>query len=84
MRYRKFTAAPSRLIPSAALLLATTLGGCVGYSGYPSADNGYNYPSGYYAGHPRTYSTSYGYHPYYSPDYGRYNETYYSRGSGGN
>ena len=81
MRYPKFTAAPSRLIAIAALLLVTALGGCVGYSGYPSGDNGYNYR---YAAYPRTYNTSYGYHPYYSPDYGRYNETYYSRGSGGN
>jgi hypothetical protein len=73
-----FTAARSRLIPIATLLLATALGGCVGYSGYPSGDNGYNYSSGYYAGYPRTYNTSYGYRPHYSSDYGRYNDTYYS------
>ena len=84
MRHAMFTAARSRLIPIAMLLLATALGGCVGYSGYPSGDNGYNYPSGYYAGHPRTYNTSYGYRPYYSSDYGRYNDTYYSRGIIGN
>jgi hypothetical protein len=90
MRYPKFTAAPSRLIPIPALLLATALGGCVGYSGYPSGDNGYNYRGSRYAAYPhaaypRTYNTAYGYHPYYSPDYARYNDTYYySRGSSGN
>src|ERR1700722_16471046 len=72
-----------RLIPFAALLLATALGGCVGYTGYPSRDNGHNYPSGDYAGYPRTYSTSYSYHPYYPPEYSRYNATYESRGGGG-
>ena len=80
----KFTAARSRLLPLAALLLATALGGCIGYGGYPPRDNGYNYPSSYYAGYPRTYNTSYGNRPYYSPDYGRYNDNYYSRGSNGN
>ena len=85
MRYPKFTAAPSRLIPIAALLLVTALGGCVGYSGYPSGDNGYKYPSSRYAAYPRTYNASYGYHPYYSPDYGQYSDTYYyNRGSSGN
>jgi hypothetical protein len=85
MRYPKFTAAPSRPVPIAALVLVTALGGCVGYSGYPSGDNGYNYPSSHYAAYQRTYNTSYGYHPYYSPDYARYNDTYnYSRGSSGN
>ena len=68
-------------MPFAALLLATALGGCVGYTGYISGDNGYNYPSSYYAGYPRTYSTSYGYRPYYSPDYGRYNHNYEGGGS---
>jgi hypothetical protein len=63
--------------------LATARGGCVGYTRYPSRDNGYNYPSGYYAGYPRTYSTSYSYHPYYSPEYSSYNATYESRGGGG-
>jgi len=73
MQNPKFTAARSRLVPIAALVLATALGGCVGYSSYPSRDYGYSYPNGYYAGYPRTYTTSYGYRPYYSPDYGRYN-----------
>jgi hypothetical protein len=66
-----FTTARSRLMPLAALLLATALGGCVGYTGYPSGDYGYSYPTNYYAGHPRTYSNSYGYRPYYSSDYSR-------------
>ena len=69
MRYQRFTAAPTRLMPFAALLVATALGGCHGY--------GYNYPNGgYYAGYPRTYSASYGDRPYYSPEYQRYNDTY--------
>jgi hypothetical protein len=84
MQYPKFTAARSRLIPVVALLLATALGGCVGYTGYPSSDYSYSYPSGYYAGYPRTYSTTYNYHPYYSPEYNRYSGTYESRGGGGN
>ena len=74
MRYQQFTAAPTRLMPSAALLVATALGGC---AEYPSHGYGYNYPTaGYYAGHPRSYSASYGDRPYYSPEYQRYNDTY--------
>jgi hypothetical protein len=72
MRHAMFTTARSRLMPLAALLLATVLGGCVGYSSYPSRDYSYSYPSSYYAGYPRTYNGSYGYRPYYSPGYGRY------------
>jgi hypothetical protein len=75
MRHAMFTATRSRLIPIATLLVATALGGCLGYSGYPSGDN-----SGYYAGYPRAYSTSYSYRPYYSRDYGRYGRTYENRG----
>ena len=84
MRYQRFTAAPTRLMPFAALLVATALGGCVGYAEYPSHGYVYNYPSGYYASYPRTYSASYGYRPYYSPDYQRYNDTYERRGDGSN
>ena len=74
MRHPRCTAAPTRLMPFAALLVATALGGCVGYAEYPSQDYGYNYPSsGYYAGYPRTYSASYGDRRYYSPEYQRYN-----------
>jgi hypothetical protein len=72
MRHAMFTTVRSRLMPLAALLLATALGGCVGYSSYPSRDYSYSYPSSYYAGYPRTYNGSYGYRPYYSPGYGRY------------
>ena len=79
MRYPKFTEARRRLIPLVTLLLATALGGCIAYGGYPSSDYTYNYPSGYYAGYPRSYGTWYSYHPYYSPGYGRYNG-----GGGGN
>ena len=83
MQHAMFTTARSRLMPLAALLLATALGGCVGYSSYPSRDYSYSYPSSYYAGYPRTYGSSYGYRPYYSPDYGRYNRTYETGGAGG-
>jgi hypothetical protein len=81
MRYPKFTAARFPSMPIAALVATTALGGCVGYTDYPS--QGYsqtNYPSGYYAGYPRSYSTTYGYRPYYSPGYQRYNDTYGTRG----
>ena len=85
MRYQQFTAAPTRLMPFAALLVATALGGCAGYAEYPSHSYGYNYPTGgYYAGHPRSYSASYGDRPYYSPEYQRYNDTYERRGGGSN
>ena len=84
MRYPRFTAAPARMMPFAALLVATALGGCVGYTEYPSQGYSYNYPSGYYAGYPRAYNASYGYRPYYSPDYRRYNDTDEGRGGGSN
>jgi hypothetical protein len=90
MRYPKFVAARSHLKPLAALLLATALGGCLGYAGYPSRDYGYgnpnygysSYPSSYYAGYPQTYSTSYSYRPYYSPEYGRYGNANQNSGVG--
>ena len=41
MQHAMFTAARSRLLPLATLLLATALGGCVGYSSYPSRDYGW-------------------------------------------
>ena len=68
MRYFKSTAARTRLIPLAALLLATALGGCVGYAAYPSRDYGYSD----YSSHPGGYAYSHNYRPYYSPDYRRY------------
>jgi hypothetical protein len=84
MRFPRPTAAPTRLMPLAALMVATALGGCVGYAEQPSHGYGYNYPSGGdYTGYPRTYSASYGHRPYYSPDYQRYNETYERRDGGG-
>jgi hypothetical protein len=88
MRYPKFTTARRRLVPIAALLLAASLGGCVEYTGYPSADYGYSqpnyrhsepnygyssYPSSYYVGYPSAYSNSYNQRPYYSPYYGAHN-----------
>jgi hypothetical protein len=81
MRHGMFKTARSSLVPLAALLLATTLGGCVGYSSYPSTDYSYGYPSSYYASYPRTYNGSYGYRSYSSPDYGRYNRSYEARGT---
>lgn len=84
MRYPKFTTARIRSMPIAALLVATALGGCVGYSDYPSQGYSRNYPSGYDTGYQRSYSTSYGYRPYYSPDYQRYSDTYGTRGGGRN
>ena len=85
MRYPRFTTAPTQLLPIAALLVATALGGCVGYAEYPSHGYGYIYPNGgYYAGYPRTYSASYGDRPYYDPEYQRYNDTYERRGGGSN
>lgn len=72
MRYRMFAAPGSRLISLSALLLATALGGCVGYTGYPSQDYDYgspNYGQGspsysysnpnYGYGHPARYYTGY-------------------------
>ncbi len=75
MRYPTFTAAQNRLIPLA-LVVATALGGCVAYPGYPSSGYANGYPSGYNAGYARPYSTSYTYRPYYSPGYNRYNNNY--------
>jgi hypothetical protein len=61
MRYPKFTAARSYLKPLVTVLLATALGGCVGYASYPSSGYGYNYPNsysnGYYSDYP-SYSNS--------------------------
>jgi hypothetical protein len=60
MRYPKPLATRSHLKTLAALLLATALGGCVGYAGYPSSGYGHNYPNNYsndyYRGYPSTYS----------------------------
>jgi len=63
MRDPTFTVARSQLIPIVALLLATALGGCIAYTGYPSSNYGYNYSGGYYGGYPSTYTDSYNYRP---------------------
>jgi hypothetical protein len=63
MRHSKLAAAGSRLIPLTALLLATALGGCAGYTGYPSSNPAYNYSGGYYGGYPSSYNDSYNYRP---------------------
>jgi len=86
MQYPELTAVRGRVMPLAALLLATALGGCVGYAGYPSRDYGYSqpnygyssYPSSYYVG----YGNSYNQRPYYSSYYGRHNNAYQSSGGG--
>lgn len=74
MQHLKFTTARSRLIAITALLLATALGGCVAYTGYPSSNYSYSYPNGYYTEYPRTYTNAPAYRPFYSP-------TYYDNGS---
>ena len=77
MRYPEFIVIGNRLIPLTASALATALGGCVAYPGYPSSGYGYsgsgghpsaysyNYPSGY------SYSGSGGYRAAYSYNYPR-------------
>jgi hypothetical protein len=81
MRCQEFTAVRGRLIPLAALLLATALGGCVGYAGYPSRDYGYSQPnysySSYYPGYPANYTNSFNQRPYYFP-YSGHNNAYQS------
>jgi hypothetical protein len=87
MRYRNISASARRLIPLAGLLLATTLGGCVGYTGYPPAHYSYNYGyPGYYSGYPTNYGYSNNYEPGYLPYYStsRFNPSNpYPSGSGG-
>jgi hypothetical protein len=81
MRPKIITAARRRLVPLAALLFATALGGCVAYTGYPAAS--YAYPNSYYGGYPASYSTySYNYPRYYWPDYNGTFDTYRNGGSG--
>jgi hypothetical protein len=94
MRYPKFTATRSHLIPLAALLLATTLGGCYPYPGYPSNGYGANYPNGYstnygnnypggYYAYQRTPYNSNENRPFYSSDYNSTFNTYGTTGGGG-
>ena len=75
MRHRNISAA-RRLIPLTGLLLATTLGGCVAYTGYPPAGYSYNYgyPS-YYSGYPASYGYSYNSAPGYLPTIRRVTST---------
>jgi hypothetical protein len=84
MRYQQFTAARTRLIPVAALVLASALGGCVGYAGYPSRDYGYSQPNysygSYYPGYAVSYTNSYDQRPYYSPSYSGHNDAYQNGG----
>jgi hypothetical protein len=68
MLYSNPAAHRRRLIPLAAVLLATTLGGCIGYAGNPSRDYSY----GDYSGKPGAYAYSHNYRPYYSSGYSRY------------
>jgi hypothetical protein len=95
MPHSNFATVRSRLVPVAALLAATALGGCIAYSGYPSGYYGSNYPSGYYggnrpayaypaynAGYPSTYTNSYNQRPLYSPDYNSSFNTYENSGGG--
>jgi hypothetical protein len=94
--FSKSTTARRRLVPVAALLLATTLGGCVAYPGYPSGYYGYNNPNAYYGanrtdyvypnsygGYQSTYANSYSARPYYSHDYNGAFNTYENSGGGG-
>ena len=70
MQYAKFTMKPF------ALLVAILLGGCVGYTDYPSGDYGYSHPYSQptysYNGYPSGYDgrPSYSQRSYYSPYYG--------------
>jgi hypothetical protein len=77
MRYRTISAV-RRLIPVAGLLLATTLGGCVAYTGYPSDRYSYNngYP-GYSSAYPTSYGYSYSDPAYYPNDTSRYPPVYF-------
>jgi hypothetical protein len=83
MQYAKFTATRSRLIPLGALMLATAVGGCVAYAGYPTGTYSYNYPSSYYAGYPRTYTYPSNSRPFYSPNYYSSPTSYEGNGGSG-
>jgi hypothetical protein len=86
MPHPKFETARRRLVPVAALLVATVLGGCVAYTGYPSGYYGYNYPSGYYGGNRGGYAypayNSYNQRPVYSSDYNSSFNAYENSGGG--
>jgi hypothetical protein len=97
MRRPTFTAAHSDLIsvaallPLAALLLSTALGGCVAYTSHPPGYYSYNYPYGYYGGYRSAYGypgsyaaypSTYDRRPLYSPDYNSTFNTYETSGGG--
>jgi hypothetical protein len=84
MRYPKVTVARGGIVSVVSLLLATSLGGCIAYTNYPSQDYSYrySYPHSYYTDYPRAYAYSYNYHPYYSSDYNSYYNTYENSGGG--
>jgi hypothetical protein len=67
MQYPKFA-----VKPVVAFLLAISLGGCVGYTGYPYGDYGYSQPNYRYSSYPSGYygRPSYSQRSYYSPYYG--------------
>lgn len=80
MRTIKTMPARNWILPFALLLMATTLGGCVGYTSYPPGYYGYNTyttPTGYYSGYPATYAYSYNAPaPLYTSNYNGYYNTY--------
>ena len=86
MPHPKFATVRRRLVPVAALLVATALGGCVAYTGYPSGYYGYNYPSGYYGDNRGGYAyptySSYNQRPLYSSDYNSSFNGYENSGGG--
>ena len=82
MQHATFTTARSRLMPLAALLLAAALGGCVGYSSYPSRDYSYSYPGSYYAGYPQNYGSILWLPPLLFSQLRRYNGSYETGGAG--
>jgi hypothetical protein len=82
-----FRAARNSLVPVAALAIASTLGGCVAYNGYPAGSYSYAYPSSYYGGYSTSYAANYpAYTPYsypaYSSDYNSTFNTYATSGDG--
>jgi hypothetical protein len=79
-------AARDSLVAMAALAVATALGGCVAYNGYPAGGYSYTYPSSYYGDY-HSYAANYPmYSPYsypaYSPDYNGTFNTYATSGDG--
>jgi hypothetical protein len=83
MRNSRFTTLRRYLLPSAALVGATMLAGCVTQSPPPTYAYSYTYPTPYYSSYTvsRTYPN--GYVAAYSPDYnGSYNTYGTTAGNG--